>query len=170
MMLDLYNLKELPANLHLEEDAARLNISEIGLKVLGKAQVKLTVMRGDNIYFCNGQVVCDVDQECSRCLEFYRRTLEGEVEFSIREVSDGKEVSLDEIPENEIIMPARATEVDITAPIRESLVLALPLKPLCRENCLGLCPICGGNRNEHKCDCKVEESDSRWDGLRDLLK
>jgi uncharacterized protein len=170
MMLDLDKLTELPASVRLEEDAGRLSISENGVTVKNRVHVRLDVMPGDHIMYCAGRADCEVDLECSRCLESYGSNLEGEVEFSIRELADNSEISPDDIPENELVVAANATEVDISGPIREALILALPLKPLCRENCLGLCPICGENRNEHKCECKVEETDSRWDGLRDLLK
>lgn len=169
-MLDLTTLKELPARLILEEDASRLEITAGGITALGKARAEMDVIQGDHIYFFRGEAVCEAEIECSRCLELYQDTLHGEIDFSIQEVVDGREVNLDELPENELIVTDNATEVDITAPMREALMLALPLKPLCRDDCRGLCPVCGVNRNEHTCECKVEKTDSRWDGLRDLLK
>jgi uncharacterized protein len=170
MMLDIENLKDLPVRLSLEDDAARLEMLDPGVTVLGKVRVDLEVMAGDHGYYCRGRAVCDADLECSRCLEPYRDVLQGEVDFSIREVEGGHDTETEEAPDDELVIPAHATEVDIMAPIREALVLAVPVKPLCREDCLGLCPICGVNHNEQTCDCKVEKADSRWDGLRDLLK
>jgi uncharacterized protein len=170
MMLDLTALKELPARLTLDEDANKLEMLVDGMTVLEKVRAELEIMPGDNIYYCRGQVVCNVEMECSRCLEPYRDTLQGEIDFSMRELVDGREVSPDELPETELVVADNATEVDITGPIREALMLAVPLKPLCREDCRGLCPVCGANRNEHECQCKVEKTDSRWEGLRDLLK
>lgn len=169
-MLDLHTLKELPARVVIEDDAGRLEIPVNGVTVRGRTRAEMDVMQGDNIYYCTGRALCEADLDCSRCLEPYRTTLRGEIDFSIQEVSDGRELNLDELPENELIVPANVDEVDITGPIREALILALPLKPLCREDCRGLCPVCGTNRNEHECECKVEKTDSRWDGLRDLLK
>jgi uncharacterized protein len=170
MMLDLEKLTELPAQISLDEDARRLNLAEDGVSLKGRVRVNLDIMPGDHILFCNGWADCEVDLECSRCLESYDDSLHGEVEFSIREMVDGPEISPDEIPENEIVVGSKTTEVDISGQVREALILALPLKPLCRESCLGLCPICGGNRNLNSCECKVEKTDSRWEGLRDLLE
>jgi len=45
--------------------------------------------------------------------------------------------------------------------------LALPMKPLCREGCRGLCPVCGGNRNITACACETPALDSRWAALKD---
>lgn len=53
--------------------------------------------------------------------------------------------------------------------IDEEIQLEIPMKPLCREDCLGLCPRCGADRNETACDCERSDGDSRWTALRDLL-
>jgi uncharacterized protein len=52
---------------------------------------------------------------------------------------------------------------------QDALVLGMPPKVLCRDDCEGLCPQCGHNRNEGPCGCAVEETDDRWAKLRDLL-
>ena len=97
-------------------------------------------------------------------------TLCGEVDFSINEVTDETAVDRDEVPDNELLVPAGAVNIDISGPVCEALALELPLKPLCKADCRGLCPVCGANRNETVCECKIERADSRWDALRDLLK
>jgi uncharacterized protein len=61
-------------------------------------------------------------------------------------------------------------EVDLTDPLRESLILSLPIKRLCSENCQGLCPYCGVNRNVEICNCMSQTTDHRWDQLKDLFK
>lgn len=51
--------------------------------------------------------------------------------------------------------------------LREQVVLALPMQRVCREDCKGICPVCGKNRNEAACDCKVESGAAHWHALRD---
>jgi len=170
MMLNLRALKEFPARLTLEDDAAGLDIEIKGVIVSGKARAELNVLQSSNVYYCTGLAVCSADLECSRCIEPYRVTLQGQVEFSIQEVADVRNVRQDEFPDSELVVGQNAGQVDITGPVREAIVLELPLKPLCRETCRGLCPLCGTNLNEHQCGCKVETTDPRWNGLRDLLK
>jgi uncharacterized protein len=53
--------------------------------------------------------------------------------------------------------------------MREQFFLTLPMKPLCRPDCQGLCPVCGKNRNREQCDCKAEWVDPRLAELRKLL-
>ena len=56
--------------------------------------------------------------------------------------------------------------VDLTALLETETTLLLPMKPLCREDCRGLCPICGGNRNVTDCHCEVSVADPRWAPLK----
>ena len=48
-------------------------------------------------------------------------------------------------------------ELDLGAELRDEILLAMPISPLCREGCKGLCPVCGGNRNNLACDCEEKQ-------------
>ncbi|HUP28016.1 MAG TPA: DUF177 domain-containing protein, partial [Chloroflexia bacterium] len=58
--------------------------------------------------------------------------------------------------------------MDLSEPVRQAILVALPMKPLCREDCKGLCPNCGANWNDGLCDCTPEQMDNHWVGLREL--
>lgn len=58
--------------------------------------------------------------------------------------------------------------IDLEPVAREAVLLSLPLAPLCRDDCAGLCPRCGGDRNESPCECTTERTDPRWSALDDL--
>jgi len=60
--------------------------------------------------------------------------------------------------------------LDLAAWARDAVAEAMPATVLCREDCAGLCPVCGADRNAVSCDCAVEETDSRWDALRELAE
>lgn len=60
-------------------------------------------------------------------------------------------------------------EIDLTEGLRQSVILSLPSKLLCRGNCRGLCPRCGRDLNKGDCDCGGEEIDPRFETLRPLL-
>ena len=55
------------------------------------------------------------------------------------------------------VLPARGAELDLREALREHVVLATPQYPVCREDCKGLCPVCGGDRNRVACQCKSED-------------
>jgi uncharacterized protein len=169
MILNMQALIDCPVHVVLEDDSSRLEISLPGVSVSGKARAEIDVIQGDGVFFCTGKVACSADIECSRCLEPYRIDLHGEIEFSIKEVADERHVVPDEALETELIVSSRASQLDITGPVREALILEIPLKPLCGEECRGLCPICGGNRNLKPCDCSTKDSDTRWDDLKNLF-
>jgi uncharacterized protein len=52
--------------------------------------------------------------------------------------------------------------IDLTEAIRQYAEMKMPMKPLCRDDCAGICPSCGRNRNEGDCDCRRRETDPRW--------
>ncbi len=170
MILNLRALESLPARVTLTDDAQRMHIEGVGFAATGTVTADFEVVPGSHVYYCHGQAVTEARLECSRCLEPFTATIRGEIDFSIQEVVDTDTVNRDEVPDNELLVSAGTSEIDISGPVREALVLEIPLKPLCREDCRGLCPICGVNRNVKTCECKVEKTDPRWDALRDLLK
>jgi uncharacterized protein len=65
-------------------------------------------------------------------------------------------------------LPERAKEADLTVPVREHVVLAVPEYVNCSESCRGFCPQCGLDLNESSCECAVEDEDPRWAALRRL--
>jgi uncharacterized protein len=58
--------------------------------------------------------------------------------------------------------------LDLSEAIRQNALLAVPMKPLCREDCSGLCQQCGKDLNKGQCDCNKSEIDPRWAKLADL--
>ena len=71
-------------------------------------------------------------------------------------------------PEDDEAYPIVDDVLDLGPMVRDAIVLELPLAPLCREDCRGLCPSCGCDRNEETCGCE-EPRDPRWANL-DVLR
>jgi uncharacterized protein len=95
--------------------------------------------------------------ECRRCLAPASGVLELPVRELYTEDGDGDET-----------YPLADDEVDLEPLVRDAVLLELPRAPLCRPNCLGLCPTCGANRNEEACGCEAPR-DPRW-GALDVLR
>lgn len=98
--------------------------------------------------------------ECARCL----KKLDGccKVDFT-RTVA----VSLEaEDGEDEYILVGENSCVSIDEALKEELILSLPLRSLCKEDCKGLCPKCGCNKNETECSCVLTVPDPRWSALK----
>jgi uncharacterized protein len=96
--------------------------------------------------------------ECRRCLT----AIEGHADVTFRELFEAQ-------PTEGETWPLRHEEVDLEPLVREALLLALPLAPLCGDDCRGLCPTCGADRNEGPCDCVPDDRDPRWAAL-DVLR
>ena len=118
-----------------------------------------------------GQVRTTLELNCSRCLEPF--TLPVDAAFDLRYHPQGDNTGTGEA-EQEIEDDDLATafyendEIDLGHLMREQFNLSLPMKPLCRDGCRGLCPVCGINLNKGTCDCKREWEDPRLEALRNL--
>ena len=105
--------------------------------------------------------------DCDRCLDEFERPLS--TRYTVFYLYDDSESGRFPDDEVQIINPDTAT-IDLTEDVRQMLMLAIPLKLLCTEECKGLCPRCGTNWNHASCNCTQEMIDSRWSGLQNLSK
>lgn len=107
---------------------------------------------------------------CSRCLSLFQQplTLNFEEEYlPTVDVASGAPLPLSE--ESSTFTIDEHHILDLKEAIRQYTLLAIPMKPLCREDCAGLCPNCGQNLNQGRCDCPVQDIDPRWSKLTKLL-
>jgi uncharacterized protein len=110
-------------------------------------------------------------QECSRCLNDFRCPVSQPLELFYRtgKLEDslvGKEAELTSDDLN--VIAYQGNEIDLWPDLREAMMLALPMKPLCAEDCRGICPTCGKDLNIGKCRCGKGSMDPRWEGLLKL--
>lgn len=95
--------------------------------------------------------------DCSRCLE----PVTGPFAVEVHELFE------DEAVESETY-PLDGEEIDLDPLVRDAVLLTLPPAPLCADDCLGLCPTCGADRNRQACDCAPVDDDPRWAALGEL--
>lgn len=130
----------------------------------------------DGLIF-NGHVRAPLHAECVRCLTPISRDLDLDVVAFFpytppEEKYHGKEefvVGEDEEAGEEYPLAEGGAFADLEALLRDELVDALPVKPLCRPDCKGLCPQCGINLNEHP-DHHHEVTDFRWSALEEIKR
>jgi uncharacterized protein len=108
-------------------------------------------------FYLTGEVSTVVRLDCVRCAGSFSRPLSVEIdEFYAPSFSHGRgdeEQVLDDLN----VFSLHGDELDLSDPIRENLLLAIPITTLCRPDCQGICPICGSNRNEDVCTCSSEQ-------------
>ena len=111
-----------------------------------------------------------VFQDCSRCLADFSHSLELEIDEEFLPEIDLK-TGRPAFPPSEwegFFIPADHN-LDLAEAIRQSALSVLPLKPLCKSDCVGICDRCGTDQNLSKCDCYSDNIDPRWAALRSLL-
>jgi len=127
------------------------------------------VSRVEGGYSLEARLAYQGKLECSRCLVHYPFT--SREEFSLllyprKPIAEG-ELSLEKDDLDTLFYGDPA--VSVVAIAEERIQMAVPMKPLCREECRGICPHCGRDRNISECDCAAESIDLRWKAL-ELLK
>ena len=103
---------------------------------------------------------------CDRCADEFVKDIQTSygIAYAFGELTD------DVPPDDELRLIHEGTPfLDITEDVRQVLLLSVPMKVLCTEDCKGLCPKCGINLNKQSCDCREEIADSRWEDLRKLI-
>ncbi len=106
---------------------------------------------------------------CTRCLAPVERPVEDEIELAIETSAAEPMLGEHELTSSDLrTLFLEGDELDTTPILMEQLQLNIPMKPLCREQCAGLCPQCGADRNEAPCDCEERNVDPRWQALEQL--
>ena len=155
-----FDLKIEPEEIDLDSDLARVN---------GTVSASGTVSNGEDITIIEASVSAPLLIDCSRCLKEIpdNRKLEFRTAYALSEdLDEEQEVELD-LDDLELSI-SEEDEVDLVDIIREQIILNLPAHPLCKEDCKGLCEVCGGDLNKVDCNCKQNETDPRWAALKDL--
>ena len=129
--------------------------------------IKGIVCRQDNGIRITGPAVSFGSFTCSRCLMKFKTDLS--VAIQVFYTWDRSLVKNND--ESELIkyMPEEQKEINLSEVLRESIILSLPMKPLCSENCRGLCAGCGKNLNIDSCNCVGKTTDPRWEVLAECL-
>ena len=148
------------------EDATGLEL-ESWCRPVGPLEVVLDVERREERLTLRGAVALDAEQECARCARPFRFHLEPEILLLAerRGTDAADEAALEQDGE---VLYHDGLELELKQPIREALILDLPVVLLCRPDCRGLCPQCGKDLNEGNCTCAPSAGDPRWEALKDL--
>ena len=116
-----------------------------------------------------GEMSTRVEVACARCLDPVTRDVQRSFDLLYRpQGSDAGRAEISVTQAEAEIGYYTGDGVLLEDILREQLLLEVPIKVVCREECKGLCPHCGQNRNLGSCNCVVQADDPRWDALRGL--
>ena len=142
------------------------------LKAAGRAEVveehygKQKIIKDIRL---RGRLQAGLELQCARCLEPVPKEISREFELLYRPL--GADAGRDELSVTDAEAEIGYYEGDgilLEDVLREQVLLALPLKITCREDCKGLCPHCGRNLNQEQCSCAAPAEDPRWAALKEI--
>ena len=137
-----------------------------------------TVFKGNNIrclisanvlkknsFELNGELDTTIEHKCVRCLDLFHSNISLPINISLTDrLEKIKEVDNSDMVE----LSTSVDELDLGIIVADLIELDKPMKPLCTDECIGLCPICGINKNDRSCDCKTEQGYDVWEKLKKL--
>ena len=130
---------------------------------------EFNLTRTDQSILAKGSLKTEIEVTCSRCLKYFTCPLHLDIEeeyFPVTDVVTGVPIDLPEEPGYFTIDEHHI--IDLNEAVRQYATLAVPMKPLCREDCAGLCLKCGYDLNQGSCRCPPQETDPRWSELSKL--
>lgn len=131
--------------------------------------VNATVTRSSSRSIVEARVKGSVRAECHRCLASFAMPVDTTFTFILNRGEES--TPPDGVEEDDIVsIPVTGESTfDIYPRVREALILEIPIKLLCREDCRGVCTKCGANLNEGECGCDRGTGDPRWGALKKFL-
>jgi uncharacterized protein len=131
----------------------------------------LTVEKVEEDVLVRGEMETTLRLLCGRCLVEFERKMEIPVNLTFFPAQEETASESRELSEEEVGSSVYAEdEIDLGVFMKELVELHKPMKPLCSEECKGICPKCGANRNEKECGCAETGGDPRFQALEKLLK
>jgi len=136
-----------------------INYKGDDIQVNSPVKVKGRITNAGGKLLLAGRIYADLNLKCSRCLESFNYNFESDFEEELSNNSDDEDV-----------VHFEGDTIELTDIIVNNILLYLPMKVVCREDCKGLCPLCGNNLNIGRCSCTGESLDPRLEVLKKFLK
>jgi len=176
MKIRIDHIKQTPYVLHVEEPVgvfpalARMQ-ADGECDFTGPLTADITVVREFDHLKAAGRVHVPMALTCGRCLATYASAIDSTFRIIFRketapnaEVEDETELCDDDL----ISSTYCGDELDLAHEIEEQVLMEIPLKPLCEEDCKGLCPACGADLNTDSCSCPREPINIKFSALKDF--
>ncbi|MGC8654189.1 MAG: YceD family protein [Candidatus Kryptoniota bacterium] len=163
MKIHISNLVEGVHQYDFHEKASELGLDE---HFRGQVVVKAELEKRRNQFFLRVKLETVGRFTCDRCADEFDMSLSNE--YRMAYVFSRKDAR--GYDEDEIALIKESTNVlDISDDVRQFVMLSVPLKLLCKEECAGLCPTCGANLNYEECKCHKEAFDPGWEKLKTVV-
>jgi uncharacterized protein len=146
-----------------------LNPVDERVRLTAPAAVTGKVRLSGNEVFVSGHVDTRAQIECDRCLQPVEAPVSADFTLDYITGSEYESSEVAELTEAEMSVAVFDGEgLDVDEIVKEQILLAVPTRMLCREDCKGICPECGIDRNTGECSCVADNIDPRWAALKNF--
>ncbi|MDI6794755.1 MAG: DUF177 domain-containing protein [bacterium] len=170
--IDLTPIKEsvgVSLDVAYAEDASELGFTDLNL--VNKVVISARLTNMGSFINVQEEIQFELTLECIRCLSPFVLPVKTTFEVDYYQKMPLPEVVEAALTEEDLrSVYYTDNRIDLMEEIRQDIILATPVSPLCQENCQGLCLSCGQNLNIGKCNCQSEEIESPWSSLKKLLE
>lgn len=172
MLLDLNKLHGSREHVERTLQPSAFDPQDPDYRVAAPVELSMDVAKaGGDAFSVTGKVKTRLELTCSRCVEPFDVPVDAAFELRYVPQAENTGEGERELAEDDLITAYyREGMLDIGDLLREQFQLALPMKPLCGDDCKGLCPQCGANLNRTECGCAPAWEDPRLAPLKQLLK
>jgi len=147
-----------------------LNPVDERVSLAGPATVSGKVRLAGNEVFVNGHVETRAQVECDRCLQPVETPVNTDFALEYITGSEYESSGVAELTEAEMSVSVFDGQgIDVDEIVKEQVLLAVPTRMLCSDDCKGICPECGTNKNTGDCNCTTNDTDPRWAALKNLI-
>ncbi|HLM23584.1 MAG TPA: DUF177 domain-containing protein [Pyrinomonadaceae bacterium] len=146
-----------------------LNPVDERIRLIEPVAVKGNVRLARPEVFVNGHIDTRAQVECDRCLQPVQLPVSAEFALEYIPGSAYESTETAELTDAQMSVSVFDGDViDVDEIVKEQILLAVPTRMLCREDCKGICPECGIDRNTGECTCDTDNIDPRWAALKNL--
>ena len=168
LALNLARIRTLHERFEQTYAPGQLDSSE-DFRIVEPVALAFDIFKDDEQFRLVGTARTTLEMPCSRCLDPYIMPVDQAFDLRYQPRARNTGEGEREIEEDDLTTAFYENdEIDLGQLMREQFYLALPMKPLCREDCRGLCPVCGTNLNKGTCSCTREWEDPRFAALKKL--
>jgi uncharacterized protein len=140
-------------------------------RVVAPVELAFDIFKDNAQFRLVGSVSTTLELPCSRCLEPFALPVASSFDLRYQPHTENTGEGEREVEEDDLTTAFYENDtIDLGQLMREQFFLALPMKPLCSEDCQGLCPDCGTNLNRGTCSCQRAWEDPRFAALKELRK
>jgi uncharacterized protein len=194
MRYDLSRFKSGTDHIDRTYDPAAFGAESDDFRITSPVHLTADLTKSGLKFLLKGRLTTTLELACSRCLEAFEIPVDATLDLTFvpaaepakpaadtvaparakkspRHANEDVELDGTEVADDDLgLSEYSGDEIDLGQMMREQFYLALPMKPLCRPDCKGLCPVCGKNRNRETCSCESTWVDPRFEVLRNLKK